>query len=112
MQGTRDKAYYHLERAEFWQSRVSAMEDAAMVRAKMQLDGRMQRADGLETDPGYVADSILRDRNDYKAACGNRNSHQRQAEIYMMAYLCGIKRTPWARTAAGLVQVQVPTPAE
>jgi hypothetical protein len=104
MRDTFGKARYHLEKAEFWQSIAMRLEDAAMAKAEKQLEGRMSRRDGLETDPGYVADSILRDRHDYKAACGNRNAHQRQAEIYMLAHMAGIRSTSWNRTESSLVQ--------
>jgi hypothetical protein len=106
MQDTFGKARYHLEKAELWQSVAMGLEDWAMATAERQLEGRMSRRDGLETDPGYVADSLLRDRHDYKAACGSRNAHQRQAEIYMLAHIAGIRGTSWDRTESGLVQVK------
>jgi len=106
MRDTFGKARYHLEKAEYWQSIAMGLENAAMAQAKQQLAGRMSRRDGLETDPGYVADSILRNRHDYKAACGNRNAHQRQAEIYMLAHMAGIGGTSWNRTESGLVQAE------
>jgi hypothetical protein len=66
----------------------------------------MSRKDGMESSIGYVADSLLKENHGYKAACGNRNSHQRQAEIYLLAHMAGIEATPWNRTARGLVDLR------
>lgn len=103
MFSTQGKGHWHLERAEKWQAVVSRIEDEALYRAKAQVAGRMQRKDGLETDPGYVAGSLLRDNHEYATACGNRNSHQRQAEIYFLAHIAGVTATCWDRTERGLV---------
>lgn len=105
MQSTHGKARYHLERAEYWQSIAGRYEAEADRVAAQQIKGRMSRKDGMESDVGYVADSLLKENHGYKAACGNRNSHQRQAEIYMLAVLAGIPGTPWDRTEQGLVEI-------
>jgi hypothetical protein len=100
------KARYHLERAEYWQSEVDTFEKQAEEKAVKQLDGRMKRNDGLEADPGYLAGALLRDHHGYKTAVGNRNSHQRQAEIYCLAQMAGIAGTSWTRTEDGLAQIR------
>lgn len=106
MQDTYGKACYHLERAEYWQAQAGEHEAEALQKATQQVKGRMNRSNGMEIDPSYVADTLLRDHHGYAVACGNRNAHQRQAEIYMLAHLAGIGWTPWDRTVNGLVKAE------
>lgn len=100
------KARYHLEKSEYWQSIVDSYEKEAEGTAVKQLEGRMKRSDGLEAESGYLAGVLLRDNFSYKTAVSNRNSHQRQAEIYCQAEMIGIKGTRWARTEQGLVEIE------
>lgn len=102
LRDNRDKAEYHLERAEYWQNEVDRYERAALAKAQHQEEGRMARADGSKIEPEYLAGTLLENNFRYKAAVANRNAHQRQAEIYFLAAIAGARVTPWVRTDKGL----------
>jgi hypothetical protein len=78
----RDKMIHHIERAEHWQERVKFLEDEAMARATKQCaqDGRGQK-------PEYVQKVLLKENFWYNQATSNRDSHQKQAQVYGIAAL-------------------------
>lgn len=112
MQSTQGKLLYHLERSEHWQTIVDNYETRALQKAETHQQGRMRRSSALEMDPSYVAGTLLQDHFGYNSAVSNRNSHQRQAEIYGIAFLAGISRTAYDRTENGLALVETPTPID
>ena len=105
LQDNRSKALFHLNRAEYWQSKVDGFERAALAKAQRQEEGRMARSDGSKIDPEYLAGTLLENNFRYKAAVANRNAHQRQAEIYALAAMAAVGETDWVRTEDGLVRV-------
>lgn len=107
LRDNRDKAEYHLERAEYWQSEVDGFERWALRQVATQEEGRMQRGDGSRLDLDYLAGKWLENKHSYKAAIANRNAHQRQAEIYFLAAIAGARVTPWVRTDEGLKYVSL-----
>jgi len=106
MQDSRYKAAYHLERSEYWQSIVSRLEGQADFDVVGQQQGRMSRSNGTEIPATYMAGKRLDQNHDYNMAVGNRNAHQRMAEIYLLACIANVRKTPWARTPEGLVRVE------
>jgi hypothetical protein len=107
MQDSRYKAGYHLERAEYWQSIVDRLERQADEEAQAQQQGRMSRSNGTVIPSGAMVGRRLENNFEYNTAVANRNAHQRQAEIYLLASIAQVRLTPWARTAQGLVRVDV-----
>ena len=79
----REKAMFHVKRAEHWQALVLAHEKEALIRAPLVVQGRHQRADAVLTDE-YVAKTLLRDHHGYNTAVANRNAHQAQANMYAL----------------------------
>lgn len=67
------EAIDQLGKARKWQNRVAAFEDAALVQAYK--DG------AKEEDADFAASMLLKNNFQYSTAIGNRNSHQRQAEV-------------------------------
>ena len=107
LRDNRDKAAWHLERAEYWQNEADNFERAALAKAQRQEEGRMARDDGSKIDPEYVAGTLLSNNFRYKAAVANRNAHQRQAEIYALAAMAAVGPSDWVRTEDGLRHVPI-----
>lgn len=84
----RQKALFHVKRAEHWQSLVQAYEDEAMRKAPQVVQGRRQIAgEVLKND--YVAKTLLQGHYGYAQACANRNAHQNQANMYALLAVLG-----------------------
>lgn len=64
-----------------------------MRKAAEQEAGRMSRKDRSSLDVGFIAGTILTENFAYSDAVGNRNAHQRRAEIYLLAAAAGISET-------------------
>lgn len=97
---TLGKARYHLEKAEEWQRKVEELEAWAEGEARRKMPSRRRR-DGFDLTVEYMTGVVLRDNHEYKTAVGNRNGHQQQANLYLLAHLSGVQETSGDRGPDG-----------
>lgn len=89
------KMIEHLEAAERWQVEVDAKEQVAFVNAKKLLAEKRARSKGsrewYQSDDlvYYYAKLELEKDYMYLRAVGNRDAHQKQAQLYGIAALVG-----------------------
>lgn len=104
MQETLGKALYHLNKAEYWQQEVERLEAWAEGEARRRMPSRRRR-DGFELTVEYMVKVVLTDHFEYSAAIGNRNGHQQQANMYLLAHIARIEATDGDRGGDGKMRV-------
>lgn len=104
MRSTLAKARWHLQEAEKWQERVEQLEAWGEAEAARRMPGR-KRADGFDLPLAYMVKVVLSDHFEYSNAVGNRNGHQQQANMYMLAHLAGVVDTTGDRGADGKMRM-------
>lgn len=103
-----DKAQHHLRKAEEWQGKAEAFEAEAAAKAAGQQQGRMARADNTTIDLNFMAKRLL-DTPGYTRACGIRDAHQKQAQMYIAAHIAGIPPTyPLDLNTGQILTIPVP----
>lgn len=104
MRSTLAKARWHLEQAEKWQQEVERLEAWGEREAQRRLPERKRR-DGFDLPLAYMVKVVLSDHFEYGNAVGNRNGHQQQANMYMLAHLASINETNGDRGADGKMRM-------